>query len=664
MLVVLMLVWRGLVAPAGANLSKNPNELLALTAAKLRRAAHAWHATASAKHGWPTSEKAVVDRGYSAGSEYEQCRFKRRALKKMASGETFNILISGGSVTAGHALCACLSSDTTLRAKLVGKGANTRCDPKVSGYAYRSLPWPTMFAGLLEGCHEFIENGLNEAREVGLNLEADWLLKGLPFAVDTDIQGGYSITGVANQLDSGKLPQLRSGPFRSTSGAHGNPDLMSRYDLVIMDHSANDEQDFRTLGGGDQKNPSAYGSGVNRTFGMVIAQLRALESAPALLFNQFGGIRPTGFFMQDHSDMQKAHLRCFNISSPENKARFVLPATNGDCWSEPKWVASGASFGGENKCHFARDAKHQEWCFDPRARLIEDMTSLPIVEHGVPSISMRDIIWPNVDTIPQSILQLWNGCQHPNGLAHNNMYGLTLTALARMFQEAASNNSTTTSEDGCEALRPRADVPLVPHHRMCPATTKQQIFTATPNRPSANFQPLPLDQASSSERQRPWTYTADRPDKWGWIIDFQRALDGPVIASREPEFGLCFDLTEGSSGLPTATTVAIEFMKSYSVEWGAVNIWFNGGSPSDEDAKSKPLDVIQLESRWERQSSLSRVVVIHAAGYSDREISPFADWTYYLKHVTEFRTIHIEPVFNELRQKARFKFKLSGLRAC
>jgi hypothetical protein len=243
------------------------------------------------------------------------------------------------------------------------------------------------------------------------------------------------------------------------------------------------------------------------------------------------------------------------------------------------------------------------------------------------------------------------------------MYGLTLAALATMFQEAASNSSTITSEDGCEALRSGAD--LVPHHRMCSATTKQRIFTATPNQPSANFQPLPLDQASSSERQRPWTYMANRPDKWGWIIDFQRALDGLVIASREPEFGLTFDLTEGNSELPIATTVSIEFMKSYSVEWGAVNIWFNGSpSESDEGANTRPLDMVRLESRWERQSSQTRVVVIHAAGYSDRETSPFADWTYYLKHVTEFRTIHIEPVFTELQQKNRFKFKLSGLRAC
>jgi hypothetical protein len=123
---------------------------------------------------------------------------------------------------------------------------------------------------------------------------------------------------------------------------------------------------------------------------------------------------------------------------------------------------------------------------------------------------------------------------------------------------------------------------------------------------------------------------------------------------------------EGGLGLPTATTVAIEFMKSYSIEWGAVNIWFNG-SPADEDAQSKPLDVIRLESRWEKQSSLSRVVVIHAAGYSDRETRPFADWTYYLKHVTEFRTIHIEPVFNELQHKARFNSNClarAGLRAC
>jgi hypothetical protein len=67
------------------------------------------------------------------------------------------------------------------------------------------------------------------------------------------------------------------------------------------------------------------------------------------------------------------------------------------------------------------------------------------------------------------------GVNIPMGSRTTTCTGLTLTALAKMFQEAVLNNSTITSEDGCEVLRSRAD--LVPHHRMCPATTKQQIFT-------------------------------------------------------------------------------------------------------------------------------------------------------------------------------------------
>ena len=140
-------------------------------------------------------------------------------------------------------------------------------------------------------------------------------------------------------------------------------------------------------------------------------------------------------------------------------------------------------------------------------------------------------------------------------------------------------------------------------------------------------------------------------------------------------FRLSFDLTEGVNGAPPLTTVTVEFMKSYSPEWGSIMVWFNdspsgksklyglGGKPGLEDS-------ITLESRWEKQSSLSRVVVIHAAvaandgNATKKPLSPFADFTYYLKRETELKTIHIEPFYREIQQTKRFKFKLSGIRAC
>ena len=92
----------------------------------------------------------------------------------------------------------------------------------------------------------------------------------------------------------------------------------------------------------------------------------------------------------------------------------------------------------------------------------------------------------------------------------------------------------------------------------------------------------------------------------------------------------------------------------------AVNIWFNEAKKPTK----KNRDMVPLESRWQKQSSLSRVVVIHAAGADTKERSPFADWTYFLMTVTELRTIHIEPVFKTKPASDRFKFKLSGMRAC
>ena len=134
-------------------------------------------------------------------------------------------------------------------------------------------------------------------------------------------------------------------------------------------------------------------------------------------------------------------------------------------------------------------------------------------------------------------------------------------------------------------------------------------------------------------------------------------------------FRLSFDLTEGVNGAPPLTTVTVEFMKSYSPEWGSIMVWFND-SPSPSSGIPGLEDSIKLESRWEKQSSLSRVVVIHAAvaandgNATKKPLSPFADFTYYLKRETELRTIHIEPFYSEIQHAKRFKFKLSGLRAC
>ena len=62
-----------------------------------------------------------------------------------------------------------------------------------------------------------MENGRNEAREEGLKSEASWLQDGMPFTVDADVTGGYSITDVAGMLDGGKLLHLKDGDFRSQS---------------------------------------------------------------------------------------------------------------------------------------------------------------------------------------------------------------------------------------------------------------------------------------------------------------------------------------------------------------------------------------------------------------------------------------------------------------
>ena len=80
------------------------------------------------------------------------------------------------------------------------------------------------------------------------------------------------------------------------------------------------------------------------------------------------------------------------------------------------------------------------------------------VRSNVDNVTAR-IRRPNHDEVPRNILQLWNGCEHPDGYAHNNMYGLTLFALAKMFKDAAVSSAVNggvadgEEEEDCDALR-------------------------------------------------------------------------------------------------------------------------------------------------------------------------------------------------------------------
>jgi hypothetical protein len=192
-----------------------------------------------------------------------------------------------------------------------------------------------------------------------------------------------------------------------------------------VDHSVNDNQDFAKLDhhliNGEKK---ADGERINKTYGMVISQLRALESAPALLFNQFEGLMNQGYgsgekdanglYVGFKSATSKTN-KCFDLRLGENKYRFDLP-NHTNCWNEPRWVAQGKGAMQGESCHYIDDGAHNVWCFNPLSSApwhIEDTTGVPIADRGLPSMSMRNIVWPKHDEVPDNILQLWNGCGHP-----------------------------------------------------------------------------------------------------------------------------------------------------------------------------------------------------------------------------------------------------------
>jgi hypothetical protein len=164
---------------------------------------------------------------------------------------------------------------------------------------------------------------------------------------------------------------------------------------------------------------------------MVISQLRALESAPALLFTQFQGLLSEGYATGEkdanglYVGLKPAQVgfKCFDLREKDNKEYFVLPNHNDDCWSEPRWVAMGRAnekhdhgYTGRDFCHYIGDGTHNVWCYDPGSAApwhVEDFTGLPIAMRGAPSMSMRNVLWPNRNEIPRNILQVWNGCGHP-----------------------------------------------------------------------------------------------------------------------------------------------------------------------------------------------------------------------------------------------------------
>ena len=198
-----------------------------------------------------------------------------------------------------------------------------------------------------------------------------------------------------------------------------------------MDHSVNDYQDFLHM---DNKHLDKNGrmmmdkTRVNATFGLVISQLRALESAPALLFTQFEGLMSHGYVTGEKDDhgnyigykhaSVSNDFKCFDLRLPENQKRFDLPGTD-DCWQAPSWIKKPCNSAeavaksrdkvfdphgvtGRDFCHYIADGKHNIWCHTPDAYHIEDVTSAPLAERGVPLISMRDIVW-RVNNVQQML---------------------------------------------------------------------------------------------------------------------------------------------------------------------------------------------------------------------------------------------------------------------
>ena len=133
--------------PASSAAAPAPSVLLGMTATKLKRAALQWYDDATANHGWPATStpKDIIERGFTIGSKFEQCRFKKRALKKIARGEKFHILISGGSVTLGSNLCSACTGGVDYKN---ASKFSSRCNPS-SGYGYKTQPWPWLLGGML-----------------------------------------------------------------------------------------------------------------------------------------------------------------------------------------------------------------------------------------------------------------------------------------------------------------------------------------------------------------------------------------------------------------------------------------------------------------------------------------------------------------------------------
>ena len=510
-------------------------------ATHLKTAARHWLHSAD---GWLVPEHTILKLGYSPGDNQEQCRLKRRIRHRQHANETFNILISGGSVTAGHILCP------------------------------HDRAWPLLLKTFLE------DNtlALNQHKDVSVPL-----LPSLRFAVDISCIGGYSITGLARNLDTLQIPYLKQ-PLGS---------IQTKYDLVILDHSVNDFQDFTKY---DHRSAVKIDRGrVNQTYNLIISQLRALASAPAILFNQYAGLVTLHGYKSKTAPTPNS-WSCTDVH------QFAAPTHNNNCWNK-----SHASHE-YKQCHYIPDEMHGQWCYSPNPSShwhIEDATAPPINARGAPSMSMRDILWRVFDEPPSQILKLWNGCAHPDGLAHNSMLGLTLYSLSAMFADAGR-------QAACNLTAP----PPTAVYHVCPPGTVVERYNSNPHQPSRNFQP-------AFETQ--WKYYADRPTKWGWIA----AADTVTFY------------------LHNVSTILLEFMKSYTPEWSTVVVWFNNASN----------ETVTIDAHWNKHASVPQVVAIHAANTTSAPI-PFVAETKTLTTETVLWAVHIKPTVHNT------KFKLISMTTC
>jgi hypothetical protein len=330
---------------------------------------------------------------------------------------------------------------------------------------------------------------------------------------------------------------------------------------------------------------------------------------------------------------------------------------------------------------------------------MSDFVGITLTKLRIPSVSYRDLVWPDYYHPPEHLDLYWNGLSHPDYKAHQLFAKLLAFAFMQQIKEShkvtnehchdkqldryvetqhRDNSILPICGNPLTLMMAKTDEPksrdsfLVVNDEALLAATSSASSSTT----ATDATPIVYPLVKESEWKH-WRFYNDSKEKYGWILEMNKAEQDRICSSPGTTTngdgiakGSCkemFKATTLSLEVETGNkpTVQMNFLRSYTPEMGIAKVWFD----DHED------EAIFLNSHWDVDYSVTHTITISSAPMND--VSTLMKGDSYvmpsLGHPTNIVTkdghkhiLHIAMASTEFvsGKKEKYKWKLLGVTSC